>query len=130
MAEQTLLQRSVTLAPVPASAREARRVVREALAEVGETAALYATELAASELVSNAILHAATEVELRIEVTQQAVTVWVQDGHPRLPAQRESSSSATTGRGLAIVDALADEHGVELRPPSGKAVWFRVHRGR
>ena len=128
--EQALLQRSTRLPPVPASAREARRLVREVLAEVGETAAADSAELAVSELVSNAILHAATTVELRIEVTEQAVTVWVQDGHPRLPAPRDSSTEATTGRGLTIVAALADEHGVDLQPPTGKAVWFRLRRGR
>ena len=127
MAKQALLQRSTTLAPVPASAGEARRLVREALHEVGEDRAVDAAVLAVSEIVTNAILHAAMPFTLTIEVTATAVTVTVRDGHPRLPAQRASTESATTGRGLAIVATLADEHGVDVQPP-GKAVWFRLHR--
>jgi signal transduction histidine kinase len=126
--EQALLQRRMTLEPVPASAGEARRLVRAALAEVGESAVVDAAELAVSELVTNAVLHAATPLELSIEVTAAAVTVQVRDDHPRLPVQRDSSSSATTGRGLAIVAALAHAHGVDVHDP-GKAVWFRLLRG-
>jgi PAS domain S-box-containing protein len=127
--EQALLQRSARLQPVAGSAREARRFVSEALAEVGESETLYAVELAVSELVTNAILHAATPMELTIEVTQIAVTVRVRDWHPRLPAQRHWDDSATTGRGLRLVASLSDEFGVDVQPPKGKSVWFRLVRG-
>jgi signal transduction histidine kinase len=130
VSEQALLRRSTTLEPVPASAGAARRVVREALSDVGETAAVPSAELAVSELVTNAILHAATPLELSIEVTVTTVTVWVRDWQPRLPVQRDPSDDATTGRGLAIVAALAEEHGIDPRPPIGKAVWFRLPRGK
>jgi anti-sigma regulatory factor (Ser/Thr protein kinase) len=123
-----VLQRSTRLPPVPASAREARRVVRDALTEVGEQDLVHAAVLAVSELVTNAILHAGTPVELDIEVTERDVTVWVRDEHPQLPVPRRPASSSTTGRGLAIVAALVDEHGVDLRPPGGKSVWFRLRR--
>ncbi|MDT7536764.1 MAG: hypothetical protein QOI82_349 [Actinomycetota bacterium] len=129
MAEQALLLRTTSLPPVPPSASEARRLVREALSEVGETATVSSAELAVSELVTNAILHAATPVELTIEVTTATVTVWVRDSHPRLPLQREPTAGATTGRGLAIVAAVADAQGVDVRDP-GKAVWFRLFRGK
>lgn len=129
MDEQALLQRSVRLEPVPASAGAARRLVREALSEVGESATVYAAELAVSELVTNAILHAATPVELTIEVTESAVTIRVRDWHPRLPAQRHWGDTATTGRGLRLVASLSDEFGVDVEP-HGKAVWFRLARGK
>jgi anti-sigma regulatory factor (Ser/Thr protein kinase) len=126
--EHALLRRSATLAPVPASAGAARRLVREALSEVGETAVLPAAELAVSELVTNAVLHAATPLELCIEVSTREVMVSVVDAHPRMPVRRESNSTATTGRGLAIVAAVADEHGIDRRQPTGKAIWFRLVR--
>jgi anti-sigma regulatory factor (Ser/Thr protein kinase) len=129
VAEQALLQRSSRFDPVPASAREARRVVRDALTEVGEPDLGPPAELAVSELVTNAILHAATTVELTIEVTTDSVTVRVRDWHDRLPQHRDATHTATTGRGLAIVAAVSDAHGVDVQPPSGKAVWFRLRRG-
>jgi anti-sigma regulatory factor (Ser/Thr protein kinase) len=129
VAEPALLQRSSRLDPVPASAGEARRVVHDALTEVGELDLRPSAELAVSELVTNAILHAATTVELTVEVTADSITVRVRDWHDRLPLQRDAETTATTGRGLAIVAAVSDAHGVEVQPPSGKAVWFRLRRG-
>ncbi|MDX6199706.1 MAG: hypothetical protein QOJ79_2857 [Actinomycetota bacterium] len=128
MGEPALLQRSVRLDPVPASAGDARRLVREALSEVGAADLGPSAELAVSELVTNAVLHAATAVELTIEVTATSVTVSVRDWHPRLPAQRDRSDTATTGRGLAIVAAVTDDYGIDLHQPVGKAVWFRLLR--
>ena len=128
MVEQTLLQRSARLDPVPASAGEARRVVRRALEEAGESAVLYAAEVAVSELVTNAILHAATPMELTVEVTDKTVVVSVRDSSPRLPAQRHWSETATTGRGLRLVRAMTDQFGVDSPGGEGKAVWFRLTR--
>jgi anti-sigma regulatory factor (Ser/Thr protein kinase) len=127
--EPALLVRSTSLAPVPASAGQARRLVRAALTEVGETVAVDSAEVAVSELVTNAILHAATIVELSIEVTERAVTISVADASPLLPVQRGWSATATTGRGLVLLASLTDEHGVAPRRPIGKAVWFRLVRG-
>lgn len=104
-------------------------MVRQALSEVGESGALYSAELAVSELVTNAILHAATAVELTVEVTASSVMVSVRDWHPGLPTQRHWGETATTGRGLGLVASLADEFGVDPRQPTGKSVWFRLARG-
>jgi PAS domain S-box-containing protein len=125
---QTLLSRAARLEPVPSSAGDARRLIRQTLAEVGEIGALEAAELAVSELVTNAILHAATPVELSIEVTTAAVTVSVRDWHPRLPTQRRWGATATTGRGLGLVASVTDAYGVDPRAPTGKSVWFRILR--
>jgi PAS domain S-box-containing protein len=128
VAGQTLLSRAARLAPVPSSAGDARRLVRQTLAEVGEIGALEAAELAVSELVTNAILHAATAVELSVDVTVDAVTVTVRDWHPRLPTQRHWGETATTGRGLGLVASITDDYGVDPLQPTGKAVWFRIMR--
>ena len=104
-------------------------MVRQVLLEVGEESALDAAELAVSELVTNAVLHAATEVELTVEVTTSAVRVAVRDWHPRLPTERHWGTTATTGRGLGLVASLTDAFGVEVQEPVGKAVWFQLSRG-
>jgi PAS domain S-box-containing protein len=126
--KQALL-RSAQLPPEPASAGAARRFVREVLVEVGESSALDAAELAVSELVTNAILHAATAVEVTVEVDDADVRISVRDWHPRLPTQRHWGETATTGRGLGLVASVSDQFGVEPKPPTGKAVWFTVTRG-
>jgi anti-sigma regulatory factor (Ser/Thr protein kinase) len=126
--EQALLRRSAHLDPVPASAGEARRVVRHALADAGESEAVYAAEVAVSELVTNAILHAATPLELTVEVTDTTVVVSVRDLSPRMPTQRHWSDTATTGRGLKLVRAMTDQFGVDSPGDAGKAVWFRLAR--
>lgn len=129
MVEQTLLLRSARLDPVASSAGQARRLVRQALAEVGDSNAAYDAELAVSELVTNAILHAATPIELTVEITGSWITISVHDQHPRLPMQRHWDATATTGRGLGLVASLSDAFGIDPRPPSGKSVWFRLARG-
>ncbi|MCU1591065.1 MAG: putative sensor protein, partial [Frankiales bacterium] len=129
MVEQAVLLRSARLDPVPASAGDARRLVRAALNEAGASDLLHLAELAVSELVTNAILHAATPVELSVEVTSTAVTVRVRDWHPRLPAQRHWDETATTGRGLSLVASVSDAFGVDPQEPSGKSVWFQLLRG-
>src|SRR3712207_1223860 len=59
---------SVRLPAEPGSARGARRLVREALAATGRLEHLDAAELASTELVTNVILHAHTDMELLINV--------------------------------------------------------------
>jgi anti-sigma regulatory factor (Ser/Thr protein kinase) len=90
--------------------------------------------LVASELVTNAAVHAATAMELSYGRDQTTVEVGVRDhdGSGRLgwtmrggllphPAP---ASLASSGRGLVIVSALADTWGV-TETESGKRVWAR-----
>lgn len=128
--EQAVLRRSAHLDPVAVSAGTARRLVRTALTDAGATGSVDAAELAVSELVTNAILHAATPVDLTVEVSEQAVLVSVRDYHAALPSPRTWGTVATTGRGLALVASLTDEHGVEPFGNEGKTVWFRLLRTR
>jgi PAS domain S-box-containing protein len=128
VAKQILLSRAARLEPVPASAGAARRLVRQTLTEAGESSAVEAAELAVSELVTNAILHAATSVHLSVDVTADAVTVTVRDWHPQLPTQRHWGENATTGRGLGLVASVTDDYGVDAQHPTGKSVWFRILR--
>jgi anti-sigma regulatory factor (Ser/Thr protein kinase) len=103
----------------------ARDIVRARLrdqpAETIEIATLLTTEL-----VSNAMEHGGGRPILAIEIDGSQVCVRVHDDYPTVnlaPAAIEPTSDR--GRGLAIVNALAAEWGVESQR-GGKEVWFRL----
>ena len=116
--------RSVLPLPAtPRSAGDARRFVRGRLAAAGHEDWSDAASLAASELVTNAVLHAHTEVELAVVTAADHVRIEVRDDNPVLPAARSYDDHATTGRGLELVAAVSDSHGVESLGQAGKVVW-------
>jgi PAS domain S-box-containing protein len=119
-------RRTLSLPGVSTSASHARRAVHDALAAAGRTEWADAATLACTEVVSNVVLHAHTDLELTVEVFDDAVHVSVRDYSPVLPVQRDYSEQAMTGRGMALVAALADEHGIRDVGPDGKVVWFTV----
>ena len=121
-----LARRVVELPPELESPGEARRVLRAALAEAGQDRWAEAGELACTELVSNAVLHAHTPMTLTVEVGRDELLVQVADRSPVLPLQRTYDSGATTGRGMALVAALTTEHGVRDAGPHGKTLWFAL----
>ncbi len=110
----------------PVSAREARRFLNGFLVEngiAGERAE--AAELALSEVVTNAVLHAHTGFDVALALTTaQALRVEVTDRNPQLPVQRGYTEQATTGRGLELVAAYTHGCGVDSHGPHGKTVWF------
>lgn len=113
----------------PSSSRDARRWVTDRLAELGLDPLADAVELLTSEVVTNALIHAGTPMVLRVRTEGQGVRVEVRDGSPTPPARRHYSATATTGRGVEMLDSLADDWG--WRPdPEGKAVWFTVLHAR
>jgi serine phosphatase RsbU (regulator of sigma subunit)/PAS domain-containing protein len=116
---------AVTLPAEPRSASRARQFARQAVVEGGRPEHADAVALACTELVANAVLHAHTPVELTIVVGDE-VRVEVRDSSVALPSDRGYGREATTGRGLALVAAVADRHGVTDVGPDGKTVWFVV----
>jgi PAS domain S-box-containing protein len=118
--------RSVSLPPEALSAREARRFVSQLLEESGHLAWLEAAELAVSEIVTNAVLHAHTALTLTANVEHDQVRVEVRDYNPALPSPRAYGEQATTGRGMALVSAITSTSGVTSLGPDGKIVWFTV----
>ena len=109
--------------PQVESASAARRFVTSAVSgtRVDRDQAMLLT----SELVNNAILHAKSEFEVRVDIDDHDdVFVAVVNHSPEmLPIAREPSSAG--GRGLAIIDRIADSWGFESRANS-KLVWFRL----
>jgi anti-sigma regulatory factor (Ser/Thr protein kinase) len=119
----------VALPATAASAATVRRRIAAELAANGVAPALIEdVVLVASELVTNAVQHAETLPGGRLvvawEIDRQGVVVRVSDGggagdhpHVRHPDVRE-----TSGRGLALVEALASRWGV-ISGESGRTVW-------
>jgi anti-sigma regulatory factor (Ser/Thr protein kinase) len=78
-----------------------------------------------SELVTNAVVHAGTDCTLRVSLVGGLLRVGVTDRSAAPVQVQEYTPGATSGRGLMIVDALADGWGVEAGE-GGKTVWFEV----
>ncbi|MEU0126671.1 MULTISPECIES: ATP-binding protein [unclassified Streptomyces] len=64
--------------------------------------------LSISELVTNAHVHAHSDAQLVLTWDSQCLHVSVHDGDTAIPRPRQADDTMTGGRGLAIVDALAD----------------------
>jgi anti-sigma regulatory factor (Ser/Thr protein kinase) len=81
-----------------------------------------------SELVTNtARLMPGTEIEVAVYLRNDWIRLEVSDESPEIPAVPMTLSLTDQGgRGLFVVDALADKFGIEPRPPEaggGKTIW-------
>jgi anti-sigma regulatory factor (Ser/Thr protein kinase) len=84
-------------------------------------------ELLVSELVTNAVVHARSGGEIVMRSARDGLEVEVTDTGEGEPALRDSTPDALGGRGIAILDALADSWGVRRgEDHPGKTVWFRL----
>lgn len=133
--------RSVGLPGTPLAAGAARQFVRTALADWRTRAlpgAQHLTErvadeaeLLVSELVTNAVVHAGTAVELMCRLEDEgphsAVVVEVSDHHPARPVRgrHDAVTPGGAGRGLQLVGAFAESWGITYRRTL-KTVWFRL----
>ncbi|MFH8606315.1 SpoIIE family protein phosphatase [Streptomyces sp. NPDC018029] len=131
----------------PLAPAAARRFVRAALAdwtELGVPAAAGITDrladdsvLLVSELVTNAVVHAGTAVELLCRLddalpdeSSDAVVIEVSDHHPSRAVRSEqgpppSSGTPEYGRGLQLVATLSGSWGITYRT-GVKTVWARL----
>lgn len=112
------------LEPAAAVVREARTFVLRHVPPLDpETCDIL--RLLTSELVTNAVIHARTTIDLSVVVTQQHVVVTVHDldiGHVEVRGQREG------GWGLGLVRSLAERSDMTRHPEGGKTAWFRLAR--
>jgi anti-sigma regulatory factor (Ser/Thr protein kinase) len=116
---------TLDLAPYPASVGVARRFTVDTLRRWGRDDLTTSGALLVTELVTNAILHARTMIQVILERRDDAVRVEVRDGSPVRPALRNHGLDATTGRGLALVSKLAESWGVDVSG-AGKVVWAQL----
>jgi anti-sigma regulatory factor (Ser/Thr protein kinase) len=116
------------LAPDIASARAARKWLTNRISAERTEPLVEVASLLLSELVTNAVLHAGTDIDVAVELPDAAIRVEVADRNPVHPAPKGYAPDAGTGRGLVLVEALADEWGV-ADAGAGKVVWFVVSEG-
>ncbi|PPK98106.1 histidine kinase-like protein [Kineococcus xinjiangensis] len=116
----------VTLAPEPTSSRAARRFVADFCEREGIVGEPVDTLLLlTAEVVTNAVVYGRSDVVLTLTSTARRVRVSVGDENTRLPQRRDPDPDALNGRGLVLVEALAERHGIDVSP-EGKTVWFDV----
>ena len=119
--------RSAQVPPVAASVGTARRLVTATLQDAGaDQDTVDVAELLVSEVVTNAVLHTDTEIEVRVRAGGPGVLVEVSDRSLQLPRQRTHDSESVSGRGLDLVEMLAAQFGVAVGPDGAKSVWFTL----
>ena len=118
--------------PEPSAAAAARRFVRETLISSGlpvDDDAISDAVLLTSELVTNAVVHAGTPVQLTCRLNGTNIEVSVLDRHPARVIPDPPGATAVvdrpSGRGLLLPAALSASWGVTYAA-SAKAVWFRL----
>ncbi|MFC1412039.1 ATP-binding protein [Streptacidiphilus sp. N1-12] len=107
--------------PDPQNVRHARRITRTALAAWGAPDLIDSAEMLVSELVTNALLYGRGPVDLTLALTGRSLRIAVTDEGTSLPVPKEAGADAQGGRGLAIVELLADSWEVVVRL-TGKTV--------
>ena len=86
-----------------------------------------AGELALSEIVTNAIVHAGGIITVRAWKQGRGLRLEVIDGNPTMPRMVQPGSPSGEGAGLPIVAAIAGEWGWDDGPDGrGKRVWFTL----
>ena len=120
-------QASLPIPPESAAIRTARHFTAEFLRAHGLETLTETVVLLVSELVTNAILHGGPGAELRLVIDSSGVRAEVKDTNVAPPAVKHYSELATTGRGMLIVESLAEAWGTQVQP-DGKVVWFEVAR--
>jgi anti-sigma regulatory factor (Ser/Thr protein kinase) len=111
---------------------EARSELKSLLHDWAPREQMETAVLLASELLGNVLVHTDQPAVLTATVTgepgRRTLRVEVTDNGDELPHQRAPGELASSGRGLVLLDILADQWSV--RPePEGKTVWFALHEG-
>ncbi len=121
---------ALSLGSGPRGVQDARRWVVATCRDIGRADLVECAELGVSELVTNALLHGAPPIQVRVRGTWEHPRVEVRDGSttpPLLPSTVEPTDEddllLTFGRGLSIVARSSEAWGAEIEE-DGKIVWF------
>lgn len=110
---------------VPRSVAAVRRWAVDCARELGHDGASDVLALLVSEVATNAVVHGAGEVQVRVLLVADRLRVEVSDEAEGVPTPRRSDLEAEGGRGLALVEALSTSWGVAASA-TGKTVWFEL----
>ena len=119
----------VTCLPVPEAVVTVRTIVRDSLARWRLDVAADDVVLVASELATNAVAHAGSGWRFGMSHDASVLRIEVGDAVVEPPIRRAPAPDAVGGRGVAIVEALADGWG-SSPAADGKAVWAEFHLTR
>ena len=114
------------LDPLPRVVGSARAFVREHAPPLTEETTEVLV-LLTSELVTNAVLHARSAIELGITVADHSVVVTVHDEDLTRPEQ-QPYEGREGGWGLGLVRELSAASSLVKHPGDGKTAWFRLPR--
>ena len=112
----------IELPGVPAAAGVARAFVRRCLSDLENASALEGIALCVSEMVTNALDHAAPPYGIRVARSSSQLRIEVADASAQLPVLLPQSIAANRGRGIFLVQCTATRWGVEPTT-AGKTVW-------
>lgn len=117
--------RTAHFEPDLTSAQGVRRLVEDELEQdpVGEDA-LFQAQLLATELVTNAVRHAQSPVELTVARRQDRIRIEARDHSTARPSLPDDDT--TRHKGLLLVEDLSEAWGVDVQDQNGKVVWCEV----
>jgi len=122
-----VLDSTAKFAAAPESAAAAREFVGDALSRRGcAPDVVETTMLLTSEVATNAVVHARTDFRLHLHVKEDLIRIEVDDEGMGAAVLTYADHDDARGRGLYIVDALADRWGDEHRPGGRHRVWFEL----
>ena len=107
----------------PLSAVRARAFVCKHLLEHQLPLLVDKVQLVASELATNAVVHAQTAFTLTLSEVGDTVVLALRDDSPSLPSPRSPQPTDTAGRGLRVVQAISLDWGISTERSGSKTVW-------
>ena len=120
------IERRIQLPALASSASKARRAARSALTEWHLSTLDDTVSLLVTELVSNGVRHARTQLELILSLDGPCLRIALQDGDSHPPVARERHQFTVGGFGLALIESLSTGWGTDIDDGVGKTVWFEI----
>lgn len=125
---------SLTIAQAqPELISAARSQLRELLHDWADSEQVDSAALMVSEMATNVLIHTDGDATLKADVTgepsSRRLRVEVSDDSDELPHKRRPGEMASSGRGLLLMEMLADMWGVDPQG-SGKSIWFELYESR
>jgi anti-sigma regulatory factor (Ser/Thr protein kinase) len=122
-----LTGRARRLPAQPVATQLGRRFAVAALPDDADAEVAESVELITDELVANALRHAHDDVIVSVVDESTGTRIAVSDDDDRMPDRAAPRPDSESGRGLIVIEALADEVGTTEREVGGKWVWARLH---